>query len=348
MTGVWPGMIRRGVGARRSKRWLRVAFVAATMPAVTGALAGAQSVAAPQVQRAVALFERGDYSGAKAVLSTAAGGAAASYYLGRIAVIEDRAEDAVALFERAISVDGRNADYHLWLGIALGLQARDAGRFRQAMLAKRARVEFERAVALDPRSIGAHEGLVRYYSMAPGIVGGSIRKARDHAAEIARVSPLRGRIASGMIHERERDFAGAEREYLAASSISPDSAAALLALGSLYQRMEQWDKAFAVYERAKTLRGAEFPDVLSAHYQFGRTGALSGRRLEDSERSLKRWIERAPAGTSGRRVARTRARLGMVYARQGRQDLARTEFEAALKLNPKDADARAGLAKLAR
>jgi tetratricopeptide (TPR) repeat protein len=332
----------------RVRRRIFIAVIAAA--AATGATiaADAQGVADARARSGVALFERGDYAGAKVALSSEGGGASTSYYLGRIAVIEDRPDDAVGLFERAIKSDGRNADYRLWLGLALGLQAREAGRFRQAMLANRAKGEFERAVALDPRNVGAREGLVQFYSIAPGIAGGSMRRAREQATEIARVSPMRGRIANGMIHEREKDFAAAEREYFAASSIAPDSAAPLMALGALYQRVEQWDKAFAVYERALALSDIDLPQALSAQYQFGRTGALSGRRLEDSERSLKRWMERAPAGTSGRRVARTRARLGTVYAHQGRNDLARTEFEAALKLNPKDADARAGLAKLGR
>jgi tetratricopeptide (TPR) repeat protein len=341
----WPGVglrtrCRRLVGA--------VAVIAAALANGAAITANAQGVSAGHSRIAVALFERGDYAGAKAALSSERPSASTSYYLGRIAVIEDRSEDAIRLFERAVKAEGRNADYHLWLGIALGLQAREAGRFRQAILASRAKGEFERAVALDPRNVGAREGLVQFYSIAPGIAGGSMRRAREHAMEIARVSPMRGRIAGGMIHEREKDFAAAEREYLAASSIAPDSAAPLMALGALYQRVEQWDKAFAAYERALALSDIGVPEALSAHYQFGRTGALSGLRLEDSERSLKRWMERAPAGTSGRRVARTRARLGMVYAHQRRNDLARTEFEAALKLNPKDADARAGLARLAR
>jgi tetratricopeptide (TPR) repeat protein len=333
---------------RVSCRRVVIALIVAAVPSGTAMSAKAQVVADARSPSGVALFERGDYAGAKAALSSEGGSASTSYYLGRIAVIEDRPDDAIGLFERAIKADGRNADYHLWLGMALGLQARDAGRFRQAMLANRAKSEFERAVALDPRNVGAREGLVQFYSMAPGFAGGSMRRARDHAAEIGRVNPMRGRIANGTVHERERDFAAAEREYLAASSIAPDSAAPLMALGALYQRVEQWDKAFAAYERALALADIEVPEALSAQYQFGRTGALSGRRLEDSERSLKRWMESAPAGTSGRRVARTRARLGTVYAHQRRNDLARAEFEAALKLNPKDADARAGLANLRR
>jgi tetratricopeptide (TPR) repeat protein len=335
-------------GSLELRRRAFAAFIAVTMSAATAVLAAAQVVPTAQARRAVVLFERGDYAAAKAALSGDVDAAPAAYYLGRIAVIEDRPDDAVGLFERAIKADGHNADYHLWLGFALGLQARVAGRFRQAMLASRAKGEFERAVQLDARSVPAREGLVQFYSIAPRIAGGSLRRARELAAEIARLSPMRGHIASGIIHERERDFAGAEREYLAAASISPDSAAPLMALGALYQRIERWDGAFAAYERALGLSDIDVPDMLSALYQFGRTGALSGQRLADSERSLKRWMERASAGTSGRRVARTRSRLGMVYVHQGRTDLARAEFEAALKLNPRDDDARNGLAKLAR
>lgn len=307
----------------------------------------AQSAPRTQTGRGVMLFESGDYAAAKAALATASG-ADAAYYLGRIAVIEDRSDEAVALFERAIKADDRNADYHAWLGVALGLQAREAGRFRQAMLAKRAKGEFERALTLDPRQLDAREGLVRYYSIAPGIAGGSKRRARDHAAEIARVSAMRGHIANGMILESEKDFAGAERAYSAAAAAAPDSAAPYMALGGLYQRVGRWGAAFEAYERVLALAAVEFPVQLSAHYQFGRTGALSGQRLEESESALKRWLERAPAGTSPRRVARTRARLGMIYARQRRDDLARAEFEHALRLNPRDSDAREGLARLGR
>jgi tetratricopeptide (TPR) repeat protein len=313
-----------------------------------GGASGATGQIARSGQRALILFERGDYAAAKAELARAPDGsdAVALYYLGRIAVVEDRPEDAAGFFERAIKLGDRTSAYHQWLGVALALQARDAGRLRQAMLGRRARDEFERAVALDPRNVGAREGLVRFYAIAPGIAGGSIPRARQHVAAIAQVDPMRGHVAEGIVYEREGNLDAAERAYRAASAIAPDSAAPLLALGALYQRLERWNDAFSAYERALVLRGIEFPEELSAYYQFGRTGALSGRRLAESERMLKRWMERAPVSTSGRRVGRTRSRLGMLYAHQGRTDLARAEFEAALKLNPRDADARAGLAKL--
>jgi len=329
---------------------MRAGLLFATACVIGGAAARPTSAqSASPSQQAVTLFKHGDYAAAKAVLSAGRDAdAQALYYLGRIAVVEDRAADAVGFFERAIRADGGSSEYHEWLGVALGLQARESGRFRQALLAKRAKGEFERAVALDPKNVGAREGLVQFYSIAPALVGGSIPRAREHAAHIARHNPMRGRLANGLISEREKDFAAAEREYRAAGTMSPDSAAPLLALGALYQRMEKWSAAFDAYERALALPTIEFPEALSAYYQFGRTAAISGERLDDAERALKRWMERAPPGTSDRRLARTRSRLGMVYARQGRTALARAEFEAALRMNPRDADARQGLAKIGR
>jgi tetratricopeptide (TPR) repeat protein len=326
-----------------------ISLVIAIVIAVTSIAPRLGAQTTPTGQSVVTLFKIGDYAAAKAALSTAGAGDAQSlYYLARIAVIEDRSGDAVRLLERAIKADGGKSEYHEWLGIALGLEAREAGRFRQAMLGGRAKGEFERALSIDPRNVGAREGLVQFYSIAPGIAGGSMRRAREQATEIARVDAMRGRIANGLIYEREKNLTAAEQEYVAASAMSPDSVAPLMALGALYQRMSKWTDAFDAYERALALPAIEFPDALSAHYQFGRTGALSGLRLADSERQLKRWMERAPAGTSPRRIGRTRSRLGMIYAHQGRTDLARTEFETALRLNGKDSDAKDGLAKLGR
>jgi tetratricopeptide (TPR) repeat protein len=336
---------------RPTRPFVRVTLVIAAL-SVSVATTAAQAVPNGHVRRAAALFERGDYAAAKVASATGLrdgeDAARASYYLGRIALVEDRPDEAVGWFERAVKADAGSAEYHLWLGIALGLEAREAGRFRQMMLAKRAKAEFERAVAIEPRSVAAHEGLVQFYAIAPGIAGGSMRRAREHAAEIARVSQMRGRVANGVILEHENNFAGAEREYLAAAATAPDSAAPYMALGALYQRMQRWDDAFAAYQHVLAAPGAPFPDQLSALYQVGRVGALSGLRLDEAERSLKQWLERAPAGTSPRRIGRTRSRLGMVYARQGRTDAARAEFEAALRLNPRDADAREGLAAVRR
>ena len=67
----------------------------------------------------------------------------------------DEWDPAVAECERARDLDPNNSLYHLWLGRAYGEKADHAGFLSGASLAKKVRVEFERAVELDPKSWAA-------------------------------------------------------------------------------------------------------------------------------------------------------------------------------------------------
>jgi tetratricopeptide (TPR) repeat protein len=289
------------------------------------------------------LFEARRYDEARAVLSPAAadGDPRVAYYLGRVALVEGNAVDAVRWLERAVDRDAGRADYKLWLARAYGREALDASFGRRISLARRVRGTLERAIQIEPENVNARLELLRYYLVAPGVMGGSSRKAREQAAAIARVSPLRGQIAAGAIAEAEDRDADAEREYRAAISAAPDSAAGYYALGAFYQRTKQFDKAFTTYD--ELLRAA--PGEMEVQYQLGRTGALSGSRLDEAERALRAFIERLPDG-SGSSLASAHLRLAEVYERSKRYDLALREYEIALGLDPRRKDARAGLNRL--
>lgn len=301
----------------------------------------AQSPSPPA--RGQELFEAKRYEEARAALSPAAaeGDPAAAYYLGRVALVEGNAVDAVRWLERAVDRDAGRADYKLWLARAYGREALDAGFGRRISLARHLRGTLERAIQIEPDNVDARVELLRYYLVAPGIMGGSSRKAREQADAIARVSRLRGQIAAGAIAEGEDRDADAEREYRAAISAAPDSAAGYYALGAFYQRTKQFDKAFATYD--DLLRVA--PGEMEVQYQLGRTGALSGSRLDDAERALRTFIERLPDG-SGSSLASAHLRLAEVYERSKRNELAQREYEIALGLDPRRKEARAGMNRL--
>jgi len=258
---------------------------------------------------------------------------------GRAALLQDRVGEAVASFERAIAADGSVAEYHYWLGTALGVEAQRAGRLKQASLARRARDEFERAVRLDPRHVGARLGLVQFYTLAPGIIGGSTSKARAQAAEIASISPFHGHLAHGMIAERGKDDASAQRAYENAIAASPDSAAGYLALGLLHQRAQRWDEAFATYERLQRAR----PGDTAVLYHIGRAAALSGRKLERGEEALRRYIASPPPEATAYNVSRAHQRLAAIHERQGRKDLARTQYEKAVAVDGHNEEAKKAL-----
>jgi tetratricopeptide (TPR) repeat protein len=84
------------------------------------------TVDAQETDRGVRLFESGDWAGAKAEFSAALKrndrDARAHYYLGRMAWGEDEPA-AIEHLERAVKLDGGVADYHVWYGRAIAMQA---------------------------------------------------------------------------------------------------------------------------------------------------------------------------------------------------------------------------------
>jgi tetratricopeptide (TPR) repeat protein len=325
--------------ARRAFAALILLFGTLVPRHVTAAQSGAAGHGA-------ALFERGDYAAARAELEAALArnprDADALFYLGRTALQEDRSSDAVDWLEKAVDVDDRNAEYHFWLGAALGEETQRAGKLRQPFLAKRVRTEFDRAVALDPRSVRARLGLAQLYALLPGFMGGNMDRARQQVAELLTISPVHGHVASGFIALREKNTSAAEQAYERAITAAPDSAIGYLSLGALYQRLERWTEAFATYDRLLKRN----PDDMAVHLQVGRTAALSGQNLDRGEQSVRRWLARPPRDAQPRSVAGAHHRLGQIYEKKGRRDAARMEYEEALRINPKNDDARKSLAAL--
>jgi tetratricopeptide (TPR) repeat protein len=111
--------------------------------------------------------------------------AAEHFKRGRALLDSNKADAAVKAFEKAVALDDKNSEYHRWLGDALGSVAQHASVFRQPFLAKRIKSEFERTVQLDPSSLQGHDGLLQFYLLAPGIMGGSVTRAREQAELIA-------------------------------------------------------------------------------------------------------------------------------------------------------------------
>jgi tetratricopeptide (TPR) repeat protein len=85
---------------------------------------------------------------------------------------------------------------------------------------------------------------------------------------------------------------------------------------------------------------------MRAHYQIGRAAALSGKQLDRGEQSLKLWIAKPPDDALTTMRSGAHYRLGMVYEKQGKRELARAAYEEAIRINPRNEDARKALEKL--
>ena len=317
-----PQVVRaRGFGSR-------IAALVAAVVLVPNVLAGQDSDSS-----GVRLFEAGKYKEAKTVLEPAfkanTRDAAAAFYLGRIAMEERKTDRAADYFESATRLDPKNSQYFLWLGRANGREAQQANVLRQPGLARRARSAWERAIDLDPDNLDARSDLIQYYVQAPGFLGGSTVKALEQAEEIRKRNALRGNLELGALYEREKKPAEAEKAYLAAAKEKSDRHVGEYRLGLFYQSSGAFDKAFDVFESMLVAN----PGEAGALFQIGKTGAMSGQRLDRAQEALEAYLNTTP-GRNDPSLAAAHWRLGMIHEKRQDRQRAKAEYEIALRLDP--------------
>lgn len=163
---------------------------------------------------------------------------------------------AVAAGENAVKELPGSSEAHFWLGRAYGQKAIRASIFFQMGLARKCKAEFEKAVALDPTNLDARYDLLSFHVNAPSFVGGSLDKAREQAAEIARLDPVRGHVATGAILTSQKKWPEAEAEYRKALDLEPDSAYVHWRFGRFFVKQGRKDDAKAELLKALALEPA--------------------------------------------------------------------------------------------
>lgn len=205
--------------------------------------------------------------------------------------------------------------------------ARTSNPVRLAMLAWDVGEELELALQLDPDNVDVRVDLVRYYTMTPGIVGGSDEKASEQAKEIAKRDAALGHFANGYIAYRDKELGLARRELtdaLALATTAKTKVLILTWLGWLSQESQQYPTAFDAFRRMLEADPAQ----LQALYEIGRTSAFCGCELERGENALVRYIgaKRSPEMPT---VGEARYYLALVYEKRGNLVAARREIRKA-------------------
>jgi tetratricopeptide (TPR) repeat protein len=221
--------------------------------------------------------------------------AEAAYRLGMLALMRDGQEEAVKWLEKATALAPRSSPYFKALGDAYGLSAQKAGLFSKPGFARKSLKAYEKGVELDPKSVSARYALFIFYRAAPAIIGGGVDKARAQAQEIQKLNVVRG----------------------------------TLALVELSLADKKYEETFVSLENLRR----SHPEALDAVYQIGRVAALSGQRLDEGAAALKEYLAHTPNDNQPPLWA-AHWRLGQIFEKQGDAATARTEYEAALKLNP--------------
>jgi tetratricopeptide (TPR) repeat protein len=233
--------------------------------------------------------------------------ARSAYEQGRAAMRERKTDAAVKAFERATVLAPSSSEYHLWLGHAYVRQLGEVNFLRKASVGRRIGAQYDKAVALDSTSVEAAQARVDFNLEAPGIVGGSVDKAKAEAERLRKLSPYRAAFARAKIAEKEKDWDLVTRELGALMDAHPDSA--------------------------------------TPHYYFGRAAALSGRELSRGEAALRRFLSLLGA-TDPQSRAIAHYRLGTIREKQRDLVAARSEYDSAIALNPRYEDAIAARRRL--
>jgi tetratricopeptide (TPR) repeat protein len=231
--------------------------------------------------------------------------------------------------QKAVSLDDSKSDYHLLLGNTLSGLVDSAGMFKKMSLARQMKTEFERAVAEDPKSIEARAALAEYYAGAPSIVGGGTDKALDQVKQINALDAVQGHYAMASVYLIQNKLTETEQEYKAAIAADPQRAKSYVQLAFVYLRQKKDSEAPALYKHAVELD----PNYLPGCFGVARSDLLSGQNLDEASLFLKKYLSRWPE-EGDPTWANAHWRLGQVYEKQGKKDLAVTEWQEALKLTP--------------
>lgn len=261
--------------------------------------------------------------------------------LSRAYYATERWDDAVKYGERAVTLRPDDANYHLWLARGYGEKAANSNPLTAAGTARKAKNEFERSVQLDPSSVEARLDLAQYYTEAPAIMGGGLDKARDQAAQVAKLNSAKSHLILARIAEKEKQFPDAENQFRQAISEAREPAEYWLELAKFYRVRGRPDDM----QKAVQTALAQFNIPADTYFDAANELFLGNRDFSDAILYLQKYlasgglVETAPA-------FRAHYLLGQMYEKTGRGPAAVSEYQASLALASGFDPARKGLSHL--
>ena len=251
-------------------------------------------------------------------------------------------DDAVRMAEKSVALDPQNSSYHQWLGRAMGRKAEVANPLTAFNLARKVKIEFERAVALDGNNLSARTDLSEYYIEAPAILGGDKAKARQQAASVARQDPALGSYMLARVEEKQ-GTGRAEAEYKKAVAESSAPSWYWVALAHFYRRAKRFNDMEAAANQS--LARAREGDV--TEFDVAELLLHGGRNFSGAIQVLRHYVAQDDPSEDGP-VFQAHYLMGLLLEKQGKKKEAAAAFQAALQLASQYRPARDALARVSR
>jgi tetratricopeptide (TPR) repeat protein len=271
----------------------------------------------------------------------------------------------LGLAEKAVLLNGSVARYHRQLAEVQGIMAQHAGPLQEIMLGRRFRKEIDIALKLDPRDVQAHRDLLEFYLLAPGILGGEVKKAEITAQQISALDAAEGYLAKARIAEIRKDRGQTALFLREAAAVRPASYKAQVALGQMYldqsppdvdsaekfartavsvdaERVAGYAILAAVYadrsdwsalDRTLVAAAQAVPDDPTPYYRAAERLLTADREPARAERYLRTYLAQEPEGNQPT-AADAHWKLGLALRAQSEVSAAVSEWKKALALNP--------------
>lgn len=247
--------------------------------------------------------------------------------LGRVYFSVEDWDNAVRNCEHAVKLEPRNAMFQLWLGRSYGEKASVSNLILAYPLARKTLAAFVTAHELDRQNVAIARDLAEYYTTAPGIVGGSLDKARALAAEIAPEHPSDAAWILGMAAASSGHHDEAEHQFAEAIRLDHNSASSYLDLAHYLGGRKSWERMQQTIERAMQSSRVQPVDRYNAAAMLLRTN----RDLAEASKLMRAYIQ-AEHTQEEAPLFRAHYLLGEILLKMGDNGQAAAEYREALAL----------------
>jgi tetratricopeptide (TPR) repeat protein len=265
--------------------------------------------------------------------------AQATLWLARSFLDLGNYDEAVTFAERAVKLSPDCSESHFWLARSYGLKADKARSF---WLARKARLEYQTAVQLDPDNLAARRDLMEFYLQAPWVLGGNKDKAWSQVEAIASRNRTEGDLARAEYWRDLDDTELAANEYRKVLESKPERAEAYFQVADFYEA----DRKPEIIEAA--VRGASLiaPADPRLDYYSAVVDVMKGQALAKAERELNAYLLKTPPRNDFPPHASAHDWLGRIYELWGKKQQAIEQYRSALKLSPDNQAAQGALKRL--
>lgn len=150
----------------------------------------------------------------------------ATFTLGRMYVSRAKGErrQAKQLAELAAKLGPGVADAWYWKGATIFENISEAALIDKAGMAGDARDALLKAIELDPDHLDARAAVAQFYTEAPGLAGGSLRKAREQGNAILKIKggESRGHLVLAAVAAEDDEWEDAAAEFELARAAATD------------------------------------------------------------------------------------------------------------------------------